>query len=229
MEINSCSGLLEFNQLMESFIERYDFGYNKFKPSFDEKEKLVKTIAHHFIVSSKLEEIQKFMEGLASEGVLEVLQRFPKDAMKMFLYQSLSSEVVKSMLTAVHSTEKFKMEAEEDVLFYLFNFIDEVGFGKVEKIKYNDIIVIDDEFTSNETMSEKQFSLEDLLFFLTGSKFPSSSRIEVLFNHDSSRRLFVSTCMLQITFPVSKRYTDGENFTQNFLEDIFNAPGFGTV
>lgn len=231
MEIKECADADSFNTCVNSFIERYDFGYNKFKPTFEEKEELTKTIAHHFIISSRLEEIQSFQKGLSCGGVLEIIQKYPNEGIELFSYKSLSSEELKLLFMPERSVENKDMEeVEEDIMYNLHNFIDEVGFGRVRQIKSFDLINVEDGIVDNEEMLERKFTLEDLSVFLTGSRFPSS-KVKVLFNHDQSfsGRVTVSTCQLQMVFPVTERYTDGNNFSKNLLEDIINSPGFGNV
>ena len=53
-------------------------------------------------------------------------------------------------------------------------------------------------------------------------------QIKVSFTRTASRRLYVSTCKHEITFPVNERYMPSD-FTQNATDDIVSSPGFGNV
>ncbi|XP_057296711.1 uncharacterized protein LOC130625598 [Hydractinia symbiolongicarpus] len=224
--IRNCTESETFRQHLNDFIERFDFGYTKVNPAISEKEELLKTISHHWIISSKLEELQKFLNGLSCEGVLEILRKHPEETMKKFMYASVSSEDVKSIFNVVYTG---KIEIEEDIIYNLKNFVDEVGFGRVkEKSAVNVLALEESPLNSNPNMSSKVITLEDFLFFLTGSKFLPNRKVDVSFNHHSfgNERVRVSTCELWIRFPVTKRYMDGEVFTQNILDDILDSPGF---
>ena len=82
--------------------------------------------------------------------------------------------------------------------------------------------------------AEKEVTLdfEDLLFFLTGSRYlPTVGTItgKLNFKHQNIKegeRLTMSTCAYGLLFPVTQRYT-GKHFTENIVDDIFISPGLG--
>ena len=50
-----------------------------------------------------------------------------------------------------------------------------------------------------------------------------------MFDHDDTKkRRSVSTCFNEMIIPVAERYF-GLNFSESFLHDIVNSPGFGNV
>ena len=75
-----------------------------------------------------------------------------------------------------------------------------------------------------------KIKLDDVLFFLTGSKFLSSnfSNGTILFNHqtEEERQVEIGTCLYSIEFSVNRRYC-GDDFRRNFIEDVIQSPRFG--
>ena len=117
--------------------------------------------------------------------------------------------------------------------FYHFaNFLDELDKIESGKRKLWDVIDVPTEDDPQEvTNQDIKISLEDVLFFLTGSRYLLAKGLrkgEVTFSHDSCRRVHVNACALGIVFPFNERYT-GPNFSENFCEDVLSSPGFGKV
>lgn len=217
-----------FRREVDAFVERFDFGYNKFAPMFSEKNEIIKTIAHHFTISSKLEEIQQFLKGLSTFGVLDLIRKYPRQSRSLFLFENyLTAEAVKSCLVTEHQQED--NQDEEDIVFNLKNFIDEVGLCRVKSVSAFTFENVEDGVIDESQKGTVKITLEDVLKFLTGSRFISSSlKIKIRFDHVAIGRVRVSTCQNEIKFPVHQRYT-GDDFSQNFTEDILNSPGFGNV
>ena len=74
--------------------------------------------------------------------------------------------------------------------------------------------------------------MEDVLQFLTGSKFIGSLKeikgeISFCQSGSSGKRLRVNTCGARIIFPLTSHYVESELFSSSFVEDIHSAPGFG--
>ena len=75
VEIMSSTDEKIFKSLLDAFPERFEFGCLPINASFSYKEKFVKKIAHHFLISRVNEEIDSFKKELSTSGVLEILQR----------------------------------------------------------------------------------------------------------------------------------------------------------
>lgn len=209
-------------------MERFDFGYNKFKPTFSDKDELVKIVAHHFAISSKIEELQQFIKGLSSFGVLDIIRKYPEESKKFFLFENkLFAEAIKSLLFPQY--DESDNDCEEDIMFNFKNFIDEIGLDRVKSISAFSFENVEDGVINKNEKKTFKITLEDILKFLTGSRFISTSlAIKVKFDRNAIGRVRVSICQNEITFPVLSRYT-GDNFSDNLTEDIVNSPGFGNV
>ena len=116
-----------------------------------------------------------------------------------------------------------KRKIEQDIYNWI-NILDEVESGILKKFIQTDIT------SAVEKERNVKIKLEDVLFFLTGSKFLSSniSSGTILFNYrtEEGRRIKIGTSLYSIESPVSRPYC-GDNFSRNFAEDIIQSPGFG--
>lgn len=81
-EIEGTSEEKDFRGKVLDLEERFDVGFNKASVSFGDKEKLLQTIAYHYVINTCHDEILQFKEGLSFGGVLDVLKRFPLEAFK---------------------------------------------------------------------------------------------------------------------------------------------------
>ena len=93
--LNSCTNPDEWTKALIIFEERFDMGINKATVSFEEKEELIRAAAKHIMISSALEEIHSFQEGLSTFGVLNVLKQHPEEAYKELTYMQLCVEDVR--------------------------------------------------------------------------------------------------------------------------------------
>jgi len=225
-KIKNCKDESTFNSAVSSFHQRFDLGYNVVKPQFADKDKLIKTISHHCIISSNLEEIQEFTEGLSYNGVLACLKTNPSSAKDLFVYNEklIDSELVKKMFVARYSNDANLIPVEEDIMYNLHNLIDELGKGNGSVTR--DVIPIKNLEDDSSCLEEKNITTGDLLLFLTGSRFVSDEKIYVYFHHGKEGRVTVSTCKLEVFFPVTDRYT-GDSFSNMFIDDMVNPLGFG--
>ena len=63
----------EFQNIVDTFLERFGFGLTKFAISFVEKSEFIQQITHHFCFSMCSEEIQDFKKGLEQYGLYSIL------------------------------------------------------------------------------------------------------------------------------------------------------------
>ena len=233
----------DFSENVLALDERFDAGFNKASVSFGDKEKLLQTIAYHYVINKCHDEILQFKDGLSFGGVLNVLQRFPKESFAE-LTDSTESVITPEDLGVVFeanlSTHGSNLRmAEEDILYNWENFLSNVFRGKVSQttisIEINDDCDIDAD-TVMETESTEVVTLNDVIMFSTGSYhlpvMGLERKVQIDFEHNppEGKRVTANTCGPSLNFPVSPRYTCNlETFCKNLAEDIFSSPGFGFV
>ena len=122
----SCTDEKLFKSLLDAFPERFEFGCLQINPPFSDKEKLVKKIAHHCLISRVNEEIDSFKKGLSTSGVLQILQRHKKESLPLLIYNEnlLTAERLKSVFMPSYTDDEEEKIAEEDIYFNWINFID---------------------------------------------------------------------------------------------------------
>lgn len=234
-EIEGTSEEKDFRGKVLDLEERFDAGFNKASVSFGDKEKLLQTIAYHYVINTCHDEILQFKEGLSFGGVLDVLKRFPLEAFKELTDSKeaiITPQDFEGVFEANLSIQGSNLRmAEEDILYNWENFITNVFRGKVCQTS----ITIDDD-TFLETESTKVITLNDVIMFATGSyHLPAMGlehQVQIEFEHEPQvgKRVTANTCGPVLTFPVSPRYScDLETFCKNLAEDIISSPGFGFV
>lgn len=230
LNISKCEDEASFKLLINDFPERFALGCVDFAPAFTDKENIVKTTSHHCIISSTLEEIKAFTDGLSSNNTFDILKEFKTDAVDLFTHNKtlLNAEKLKELFLPLHSTEEIKYNLEEDIVFNWLNFLDEIDNSAV-KAKAFTLEHLESGITNENQKVEKTITISDVIRFVTGARFLSKQqqRITIQFDHCNSGRMTTSTCNDKITIPVTNRYTDGKLFTNNIVADIFNSPGFG--
>lgn len=242
-EIEETSEEKEFSEKVLALDERFDAGFNKASISLGDKEKLLQTIAYHYVINKCHDGILQFKDGLLFGGILNVLQRFPKESFAE-LTDSTESVITPEDLAGVFeanlSTHGSNLRmAEEDILYNWENFLSNVFRGKVSQttIEINDDFYIDaDTCTVEETESTKVVTLNDVVMFSTGlyhlPVMGLEPKVQIDFEHNppEGKRVTANTCGPSLNFPVSSRYTCNlETFCKNLSEDIFSSPVFGFV
>ena len=117
---------------------------------------------------------------------------------------------------------------EEDIFLNFITFIELIEEKKIETEFYD---------PSSKSMALKQLGQQDILQFLTGSRFLPYLKDEIditcQFKHVSVDEFEkygpsyqVSTCKRIIKFPVIKKYIEESSFSKAFIDDIGNSPGF---
>eukprot|EP00794_Sanderia_malayensis_P008209 gene8209-9089_t len=225
--ISEAKDDLMLNLSLSTFDERFDAGLNKVSYAITEKPEVVKDMIYHYVVSKQLEEVQQFKKGLELMSVFSALQNHPNEACKEFLFTGLSASNVFSSFSPEYSCDEKKREMECDIVFNFNNFLDELEAGP----SWNSFkTIVDLESEAEEVI---QLNLHDVLQFICGSRHIASGGMsgKLMFLHDTDhgKRVQVNTCIVNITFPVTARYTISESFNKNFGEDIICSPGFGQV
>ena len=219
----------ELDRILQDLDERFEAGYNKLVINLSDKKDVVDKVTRHWMITRQLQEVEQFVRGMRSNGVLDMLKRHKDESLMEFVYDSkhLTARKIQDMFRIVYSDDEEKKKREQDVAYNWCNFLDELELHAVKEVRVSDFLAEEDE---EKSLSMK---LEDVLFFLTGSKFLPSISIgsgRIIFDHDSDqeRRISVSTCALKLTFPICERYMS-EEFTTNIMDDIISSPGFGMV
>ena len=247
-EIKETSEKKGYNEKVLALDERFDAGFNKASVSFDDKEKLLQTIAYHYVINTCQDEILQFKDGLSFGGVLNVLQRFPKESIAELTDSTecaITPEDLAGIFEANLSPHGSNLRtAEEEILYNWENFQSNVFRGKVSQttisIEIKDDIDIDANNDANnvveETESTRLVTLNDVLKFTTGAYYLPAmgldNKVLIDFEHEpqEGKRVTANTCGPSLNFPVSPRYTcNFETFCKNMAEDIFSSPGFGLV
>ena len=215
---------------MKDSEERFVNGYNKFLIKLSDKADLLQKVSRYYVITRQLEAIQQFTSGLSSYSQLSSLQKFKAQAKKEFIYSTcpITSKYLQNLYTfefTVTRDENLKQK-EKNIVYNRCNFLDDIECCMVERKTV----------TSLHEEAEKEVTLdfEDLLVFLTGSRYlPTVGTItrKLNFKHQNIKegeRVTVSTCAYGLSFPTTQGYT-GEHFTENIVDDILNSPGFGKV
>ena len=152
-----------FQNIVDTFPERFGFGVTKFAISSMEKSEFIRQITQHFCCSSGSEEIQDFKRGLEQYGLYSILSEHFAHASKDF---SLPQKVIKLFQTVLYSDASVddtkKKNLEEDIFHYFTNFLEalETEGSKVMTV-----------FDVNENREiTRKVSLSDVAQFCTGSR-----------------------------------------------------------
>eukprot|EP00794_Sanderia_malayensis_P018464 gene18464-20316_t len=172
-------------------------------------------------------------------GMLKCLRQYKEDALKEFIYKydHLSSTELLNLFNIKYSENENDKDKEEDVIYNFTNFLDTVQRNPAEA----DILDFETAPSMDEAAAQQvedgglrkmKVQIEDILQFLTGSKFIGSLKEikgEISFCRDGSsgKKLRVNTCGPGIIFPLTSRYIESEMFSSSFVEDIHSAPGSG--
>jgi hypothetical protein len=232
--LNACTTPDEWAKAVMSFEERFDMGINKATVPFEEKEELIKAAAKHIMISSALEEIYSFKEGLSTFGVLNVLKQHPEEAYKELTYMQLSVEDVRKPFVPMFSVRgSSKREKEELVVFNYNQFLKKCSQGEVCKTVLNLDGILGEQLFEEEV--SQILTLNDVYQFATGLRYPPPGGCKgaIEFMHDTlpGTRAKANTCANSFSFPINDRYASEDSgvFVSNFADDIFEAPGYGFV
>ena len=208
----------ELASCLKDFEERFVSGYNKFLIKLSDKADLLQKVSRYYVITRQLEAIQQFTSGLSSYSQLSSLQKFKAQAEKEFIYSTcpITSKYLQNLYTfefTVTRDENLKQK-EKNIVYNRCNFLDDIECCMVERKTV----------TSLHEEAEKEVTLdfEDLLVFLTGSRYlPTVGTItgKLNFKHQNIKegeRVTVGTCAYGLLFPVTQRYTS-EHFTENIV------------
>ena len=208
---------------------RFEAGYTKPVVSFENKAELIRCICLHYLVISTLPEIDQFIEGLKTSGVLEFIRNNPNQSRKLLQLnedQRLTAEIVDELFHFSFSEEgSNKRTSEEAIAFNFTHYLEDVEAGEVTTT------ILDPE---TDGITTCKVGLEHILQFVTGCPVVPATGFDTnltcMFDHvDCDKKLTVNTCSCTLNFPVSELLKDYQSFKNEFTECIFSSPGFGKV
>ena len=173
--------------------------------------------------------ISQFLDGISMFGLIDVIRKYPKEARSLFQSTgktSISAEVIDDMfepqLSDIGSNGRCY---EEAILMNFTHFLEDVEAGNVRA----NVLCLED-----DSIAERVLNLKDFLQFVTGTPtipilgFDASPSI--VFSHDDpNRKLTVSTCSLELRFPVNPNLLTYDSFRQEMSDCIIASPRFGQV
>ena len=233
-QIQSCNCEDELLVLVNSFLERFDMGYTKPIVTLKDKDDLIRFCSKHIVISSVAEEIFSFCKGLSTFGVLPELVKFFQAGLAELEHQEVNAEdaklCFKPSFSAVSTDE---LDKETEIVYKWQQLLKRAKDGKLK----SDVLACPDWNNPDEAVETddnpvvKALSLNDILQFGSGSRFPNFEG-SLVFDHqctDAHKRLTGNTCALTICIPVNERYTKSstELFAKNVMEDIFQDYGLG--
>ena len=206
-----------------------DVGYTKPKMALEDKDDIIKSLVWKTAIGNSMLAISQFVDGISMFGFLDVIRKYPEEARSLFQSagkKSLSAEVIDDMFEPQLSDFGSNRRCyEESILMNFTHFLEDLEAGNVTA----NVLCLED-----DAILERVLNLKDFLQFVTGSPtipilgFDASPSI--VFNHDDpNRKLSVSTCSLELRFPVNPNLLVYDSFRQEMIDCIISSPGFGQV
>eukprot|EP00111_Clytia_hemisphaerica_P013272 TCONS_00038973-protein len=225
-KIAACHDEKSFQELMGDFMERFDSGYMASTVSFYQKDELIKTMAYHYVISCSHQEINQFLSGLETGHVLSTL-KCHQEFRKEFVYDEklIGADPVKRLFKnnmTHYSEDKEERRLEGNVFFNFLTMFENLEDSQIE---------VDMQEFESEKITIKIVSLADVLKYITGSKYLplySETKYSVKFIHSQpGRRSSANSCACEVSLPITPRYLNEKEFTNNFLEDmVMNSSKF---
>ena len=93
---------------MASIEDRFDAGLPHMKKSASPEE-FVSLITKHKIINLCNEEIEEVKKGLCDVGMLDILKRYPEDAISELCYVGLTAAAIKALLVPSFTDDEQKV------------------------------------------------------------------------------------------------------------------------
>ena len=208
---------------------RFKAGYTKPIVAFEDKEEFIRCICLHQLILSTQSEIDQFIKGLTTNGILDVIRNNPDKSRKLLQHDNndrLTAEIVDSQFHCIFSDHgSNKRASEEAIAFNFSHYLEDVEQGLVTSN------VLDPD---TEEIHNSKVNLAHVLQFVTGcDAIPAigfDTSLTIMFDHnDPHRKLTANTCSCTLNFPVCDLLTNYESFKSDFTECMFSSPGFGKV
>ena len=208
---------------------RFKAGYTKPIVAFEDKEEFIRCICLHQLILSTQSEIDQFIKGLTTNGILDVIRNNPDKSRKLLQHDNndrLTAETVDSQFHCIFSDHgSNKRASEEAIAFNFSHYLEDVEQGLVTSN------VLDPD---TEEIHNSKVNLAHVLQFVTGcDAIPAigfDTSLTIMFDHnDPHRKLTANTCSCTLNFPVCDLLTNYESFKSDFTECMFSSPSFGKV
>jgi hypothetical protein len=209
---------------------RFKAGYLKPIVAFEDKDEFNKAICLHHLILSSLPEIEQFICGLKTNGVLHLIRSNPCKSRKLLQFseiERLTADKVDELFKFIYTPDagSNKLTSEEAIAFNFTNYLEEVEAGEVTTS------ILDPDTDEINTV---KVQLEHIVQFVTGCPtIPATGfdeQLTVKFDHiETQKKLTANTCSCTLRLPVSKTLTEYASFKTEVTECIFSSPGFGTV
>ena len=163
-------------------FERFRSEIRKCLQQISDKNDLLQKVSRYYVITRQLEAIQQFTSGLSSYLLLSSLRKFKAQAEKEFIYSPcpITSKYLQDLYTfefTVTRDENLKQKIK-NIAYNWCNFLDETECCMVER---KTVITV-----HGEAEKEVTFYFEDLLFFLTGSRYlPTAGTITGKLNFEN--------------------------------------------
>lgn len=206
-----------------------DAGFAKTKVTIQDKESLLKCLTVKFTIGNSMMALCQFLDGLNLHGFLNIVREHAEEARWLFQESSckqLTAEMIDDLYTPRYSEiGSNRRVKEESIIMNFTHFLEDVEGGEAETTVL---------CPETDELSSMTLKLPDILQFLTGSPsipvFGFEANALVTFEHaDVSRKLHVSTCSLELCFPVNETMLEYNSFKNDVIECIISSPGFGLV
>ena len=231
--LTCLDGLSDEKAFADAFAENmdicFDAGFTKTKVTLQDKENLLKCLMLKYTIGNSMMALTQFLDGLNLHGFLHIVRKHVDEARSLFQESScrkLTAEMLDDLFTPRYSEiGSNRRVKEESIMMNFTHFLEDVEAGDAQTTVL---------CPETDELSSMILKLADILQFLTGSPsipvFGFDAKPLVTFEHaDVSRKLHVSTCSLELCFPVNDAMLEYSSFKSDFVECIISSPGFGLV
>ena len=184
---------------------RFKAGYTKPIVAFDDKKEFIRCICLHQLMLSTRSEIDQFIKGLMTNGILDFIRNNPDKSRKLLQHDNnerLTAEVVDNQFHRIFSDQgSNKRRSEEAIAFNFSHYLEDVEQGLVTSN------VLDPD---TEEIHTSKVKLAHVLQFVTGSdRIPAigfDTSLTIMFDHDEPyRKLTVNTCSCTLNYSFTNR------------------------
>ena len=131
-ELEAISGPVKFKQEVSSNTPlRFKAGYTKPVVAFEDKQKFIRCICLHQLILSTQSEIDQFIKGLMTNGILNVIRNNPDKPRKLLQHDNnerLTAQVVDNQFHCIFSDKGGnKHRSEEATAFNFSHYLEDVN------------------------------------------------------------------------------------------------------
>ena len=205
---------------------RFKAGYTKPIVAFEDKQEFIRCICLHQLILSTQSEIDHFIKGLMTNGILDMIRNNPDKYHKLLQHDNnerLTADIVDNQFHCIFSDQgRNKRRGEEAIAFNFSNYLEDVDQGLVTSN------VLDPD---TEEIHTSEMELAYVLQFVTGCDGTPAigfdTSLTIMFDHNKPHRKL--TANTYSNFPVCDLLANYESFKNEFTERMFSSPSFGEV